>query len=87
VTFASPGNGSPAHLAGELMNQMAGLKMLHVPYKGTAPAITDLLAGNVTMAIDNMPPYLPQVKGGKLRALAVASERRAAAAPDIPTVS
>ncbi|WP_218510416.1 tripartite tricarboxylate transporter substrate binding protein [Variovorax sp. dw_308] len=87
VTFASPGNGSPAHLAGELMNQMAGLKMVHVPYKGTAPAITDLLGGNVTMAIDNMPPYLPQVKAGKLRALAVASERRATAAPDIPTVS
>ncbi|MEJ8854455.1 tripartite tricarboxylate transporter substrate binding protein [Variovorax robiniae] len=87
VTFASPGNGSPAHLAGELMNQMAGLKMVHVPYKGTAPAITDLLAGNVTVAIDNMPAYMPHVKAGKLNALAVASERRTAAAPDIPTVS
>lgn len=87
VTFASPGNGSPAHLAGELMNQMASLKMLHVPFRGTGPAMTDLLAGNVTMAIDNMPPYLPQVKAGKLRALAVASLERAKALPDIPTIA
>jgi len=87
VSFASPGNGTPAHLAGELMNQMAGLKMLHVPYKGTGPAMADLLAGNVTLAIDNMPPYLPQVKAGKLRALAVASLERAKAAPDIPTIA
>jgi len=87
ATFASPGIGSPAHLAGVLMNQMAGLTMLHVPYKGSAPAISDLLAGNVTMAIDNMPPYLPQVRAGKLRALAVASPIRAKAAPDIPTIA
>lgn len=85
VTFASPGIGSPAHLAGELMNQLAGLKMLHVPYKGTAPAVSDLVAGHVTMAVDNMPALLPQVKAGALRALAVASEHRAPAAPDIPT--
>ncbi|MDQ6684381.1 MAG: tripartite tricarboxylate transporter substrate binding protein [Pseudomonadota bacterium] len=87
ITFASPGNGSPAHLAGELLNQRAGLKMQHVPYKGTGPAITDLIAGNVTMAIDNMPALLPQVKSGKLRALAVASDKRAAAAPEIPTMA
>lgn len=87
VTFASPGNGSPAHLAGELMNQMAGLKMQHIPYKGSGPALNDLIAGQVTMAIDNMPALLPQAKGGKLRALAVASDRRAAAAPDVPTVA
>lgn len=86
VTFASPGLGSPAHLAGELMNQAAGLKMLHVPYKGTSAAVSDLLAGHVTMAIDNMPALLPQVKAGRLRALAVASEGRAVAAPDIPTM-
>ncbi|QDL38494.1 Bug family tripartite tricarboxylate transporter substrate binding protein [Rhodoferax sediminis] len=85
VTFASPGIGTPAHLAGELMNQLAGLKMLHVPYKGTAPAVSDLVAGHVTMAIDNMPALLPQVKAGALRALAVASEHRAPAAPDVPT--
>ncbi|MDP3626433.1 MAG: tripartite tricarboxylate transporter substrate binding protein [Hydrogenophaga sp.] len=86
ITFASPGQGTPAHLAGELMNQAAGLKMVHVPYKGTASAVTDLLAGHVTMSIDNMPVLLPQVKAGKLRALAVASESRASAAPDIPTI-
>lgn len=87
VSFASPGQGSPAHLAGELLNQMAGLKMVHVPYKGTGPAIADLLAGNVTMAIDNMPPLLPQVRSGKLRGIAVASPQRAKAAPDIPTLA
>lgn len=86
ITFASPGQGSPAHLAGELMNQAAGLKMLHVPYKGSSAAVSDLLAGHVVMAIDNMPALLPQVKAGKLRALAVASAHRAAAAPDIPTM-
>lgn len=86
VTFASPGGGTPAHLAGELMNQMAGLTMQHVPYKGSGPALNDLLAGHVTMAIDNMPALLPQVKAGKLRAIAVASPQRAAAAPDIPTM-
>jgi tripartite-type tricarboxylate transporter receptor subunit TctC len=86
VTFASPGGGTPAHLAGELMNQMAGLSMQHVPYKGSGPALNDLLAGHVTMAIDNMPALLPQVKSGKLRAIAVASPKRATAAPDIPTM-
>ena len=86
VTFASPGQGTPAHLAGELMNQAAGLKMLHVPYKGTSAAVSDLLAGHVTMAIDNMPALLPQVKAGRLRALGVASEHRATAAPEIPTM-
>ncbi|MGH8784466.1 MAG: Bug family tripartite tricarboxylate transporter substrate binding protein [Cupriavidus necator] len=86
ITFASPGSGSPAHLAGELMNQMAGLTMQHIPYKGSGPALNDLIAGHVTMAIDNMPALLPQVKSGKLRALAVASTKRATAAPDIPTV-
>lgn len=87
ISFASPGIGSPAHLAGELMNQMAGLKMQHIPYKGSGPALNDLISGQVTMAIDNMPALLPQVKAGKLRALAVASDKRAAAAPEIPTVS
>jgi len=87
ISFASPGIGSPAHLAGELMNQMTGLKMQHIPYKGSGPALNDLISGQVTMAIDNMPALLPQVKAGKLRALAVASDKRAAAAPEIPTVS
>ena len=86
VTFASPGAGSPSHLAGALLNQMAGLTMQHVPYKGSALALNDLLAGHVSMTIDNMPALLPQVRSGRLRAIAVASTRRAAAAPDIPTM-
>lgn len=85
VNFGSPGNGSPAQLAGELMNQMAGLKMTHVAYKGSGPAVVDLVAGHISMMIDNMPALLPHVQSGKLRALAVPSESRAAAAPDVPT--
>jgi tripartite-type tricarboxylate transporter receptor subunit TctC len=87
LSFGSPGNGSPAHLAGELLDQKAGLKMQHVPYKGTGPAITDLVAGHIDMIIDNMPALLPQVRAGNLRALAVPSDKRATAAPDIPTFS
>jgi tripartite-type tricarboxylate transporter receptor subunit TctC len=86
INFGSPGNGSPAHLGGELLNQMAGIKMQHVPYKGSAPAVTDLIAGHIAMMVDNMPALLPHVQSGKLRALAVASEKRASAAPDVPTV-
>jgi tripartite-type tricarboxylate transporter receptor subunit TctC len=85
LSFGSPGNGSPAQLAGELLNQMAGLNLQHVPYKGTGQAVTDLIAGHITILIDNMPPLLPHVQAGKLRALAVASEKRASAAPDVPT--
>lgn len=85
LSFGSPGTGTPAHLAGELLNQQGGIELLHVPYKGTGPAITDLLAGHITMMIDNMPPLLPYVQSGKLRALAVASEARAESMPDVPT--
>ena len=85
VSFGSPGNGSPAQLAGELMNQTAGLKMTHVAYKGSGPAVVDLVAGHISMMIDNMPALLPHVQSGKLRALAVPSESRAAAMPDVPT--
>jgi len=85
LSFGSPGTGTPAHLAGELFNQKAGTELLHVPYKGTGPAITDLLAGHITMMIDNMPPLLPHVQSGKLRALAVAGETRAASMLDTPT--
>ena len=85
INFGSPGDGSPAHLAGELLNQRAGLKMQHVPYKGTSPALSDLIGGHISLMIDNMPALLPAVKGGSLRAIAVPSEHRAAAAPDIPT--
>ena len=87
LSFGSPGNGSPAHLGGELFNQMAGVSMTHVPYKGSGPAMNDLIAGQITVMIDNMPALLPQVQAGRLRALAVASDSRASGAPDIPTVS
>ncbi|SAI37484.1 putattive exported protein [Bordetella ansorpii] len=85
LSFGSPGNGSPAHLAGELLKQRAGLQMEHVPYKGTGPAMTDLVAGHIDFMIDNMPALLPQVKAGTVRALAVPSDKRATAAPEIPT--
>ena len=87
VTFGSPGNGTPAHLGGELFNQMAGTSMTHVPYKGSGPAVTDLMAGQISVMIDNMPALLPHAQSGRLRALAVASEARASGAPDIPTVA
>jgi tripartite-type tricarboxylate transporter receptor subunit TctC len=86
VTFGSPGNGTPAQLAGELLNQMAGLRMQHVPYKGTGPAVADLVAGHITVLIDNMPPLWPHVQSGKLRALAVATKTRASMLPDVPTM-
>ena len=87
VSFGSPGNGTPAHLGGELFNQMAGTTMQHVPYKGSGPAVADLMGGQISMMIDNMPALMPQVKAGKLRALAVASAQRASGAPEIPTVA
>ncbi len=87
VTFGSPGNGTPAHLGGELFNQMAGTRMTHVPYKGSGPAVADLMGGQISVMIDNMPALLPHARSGKLRALAVASESRASGAPDLPTVA
>lgn len=86
INFGSPGNGTPAQLGGELLNQMAGLQMRHVPYKGTGPAVADLMAGHIELMIDNMPALLPHVQSGKLRALAVASEKRSSALPEVPTV-
>jgi tripartite-type tricarboxylate transporter receptor subunit TctC len=85
INFGSPGNGSPAQLAGELLNQKSGLKMAHVAYKGSGAAVVDLMAGHISMMIDNMPALLPHIQSGKIRALAVPSERRAAAMPDVPT--
>ncbi|MFJ1253438.1 Bug family tripartite tricarboxylate transporter substrate binding protein [Cupriavidus sp. CuC1] len=86
LSFGSPGNGSPAQLAGELLNHSAGIKLQHVPYKGSGPAVADLIAGHITLMIDNMPALLPYVQSGRLRALAVASDKRASALPDVPTV-
>lgn len=87
LTFGSPGNGTPQHLAGELFNTMAGVKMVHIPYKGAVPALTDLLGGRVSLIFSSMPPALPHVKAGKLRALAVTSARRSSAAPNVPTIA
>ncbi|MDQ2779601.1 MAG: tripartite tricarboxylate transporter substrate binding protein [Pseudomonadota bacterium] len=86
VSFGSPGNGSPAHLAGEWFNQLTGTKMVHVPYKGTGPALNDLVAGQITVMFDNMPAMWPFVQSGRLRPLAVTTEKRALAAPDLPTL-
>jgi tripartite-type tricarboxylate transporter receptor subunit TctC len=86
INFASSGHGTPAHLAGELFNTMAGVKLVHVPYKGASPALADLLGGQVQIMFSTMPPALPHVKDGKLRALAVTSLKRSPAAPGLPTV-
>ena len=87
VFFGSPGVGTSIHVSGELFNTMAGVKTVHVPYKGRQFAIPDLLAGQIQMMFDNMPSALPLAKEGKLRALAVTSAKRHPAAPDIPTMS
>ena len=87
VNFASSGSGTSIHLAGELFKTMAGVSMTHVPYKGSAPAVTDLIGGQVQLMFDNLPSALPQIKAGKLRALAVTSTQRASALPDVPTVA
>ena len=86
LNFASSGNGTSIHLSGELFKTMAGVDMTHIPYKGSAPALTDLLGGQVNLMFDNMPSALPHVKAGKLRALAVTSGKRSPAAPDLPTI-
>lgn len=87
LTYASAGNGSTTHLAAELFKSMAGLDMIHVPYKGGGPALVDLIAGQVNLYFGSMPAALPHVKNGKLRALAVTSAKRSRAAPELPTVA
>jgi tripartite-type tricarboxylate transporter receptor subunit TctC len=85
--FGSSGNGSTNHLAGELLKSMTGIDIVHVPYKGAAPAMNDLVAGHIPVMFDNIPAVLPQVKGKNINAIAVAGTRRASALPDGPTVS
>lgn len=87
MSFASSGSGTSIHVSGELFKSMTGIDMTHIPYKGRASAIPDLLGGRVTMMFDNMPSSLPLVREGKLRALGVTSLKRAAAAPEIPTLA
>ena len=86
INYASGGVGTSPHLCGELLKAMTGLDLLHVPYRGGAPALTDLLAGRVQMMFDNLPGSIGQIKTGKLRALGVTSAQRVAALPDVPTV-
>ena len=87
VNFASQGNGTLSHLEFELMKSLGGFSAIHVPYKGSAPALVDLLAGNVLLLFDSIPSSLPQVRAGKLRGIAVASSRRSPVLPDLPTMS
>ena len=87
LAFGSSSVGGTNHLAGELLRSMAGIDIVHVPYRGAAPAMTDLIAGRLQLYFDNMPGVLPQVRDGRVRALAVAGAQRARALPDLPTVS
>ena len=87
LNFASSGNGTSIHLSGELFKAMTGTDIVHVPYKGSGPAVTDLLGGQVQMMFDNMPSSLPHVKAGKLRALGVTSAKRSPALPEVPTIA
>jgi tripartite-type tricarboxylate transporter receptor subunit TctC len=87
LNFASSGNGTSIHLSGELFKTMTGVQMTHIPYKGSAPALTDLVGGQVELMFDNLPSSLPFIKAGRLRALAVTSGTRAAALPDLPTLA
>ncbi|HET7911813.1 MAG TPA: tripartite tricarboxylate transporter substrate binding protein [Pseudolabrys sp.] len=87
VNVASSGNGTSIHLSGELFKMMTGTKMTHVPYKGSAPMLTDLLGGQVQVTFDNLPSSMPHIKAGKLRALAVTTAKRSEELPDVPTVA
>jgi len=87
LNYGSPGNGSTAHLSMELFKSMTGIQMVHVPYKGSAGVLADLIGGQIVVTMDNMPPYVPQVKAGKIRALAVSPAHRSPALPDVPTVA
>ena len=86
VNYASSGVGASNHLAGEMLKKMAGISLLHVPYKGSGPAITDLLGGHIQVFFDNEPSILPFIKSGKVRALAVTGKTRSANLPDVPTM-
>jgi tripartite-type tricarboxylate transporter receptor subunit TctC len=87
LTFASYGSGSPAHLAGELFKNMVGVDMLHVPYKGSSPALTDIVAGHVDLSFSSMSPAVPLVKSGRLKAIAVSTAKRVPAMKEIPTIA
>ncbi|HSI56379.1 MAG TPA: tripartite tricarboxylate transporter substrate binding protein [Ideonella sp.] len=87
LNMSSSGNGTSIHLAGELFKAMTGTYMVHFPYRGSGPALIDLMGGNMDLMFDNLPSSLPHIKAGKLKALAVTSATRSAALPDVPTVA
>jgi tripartite-type tricarboxylate transporter receptor subunit TctC len=86
LNMASSGNGTSIHLTGELFKSMTGTYMLHLPYRGSAPALQDLIAGNTQVMFDNLPSALPHIRSGRLKALAVTSRERSAALPNVPTM-
>ncbi|MDB5816411.1 MAG: transporter, partial [Rhizobacter sp.] len=87
LNMASSGNGTSIHLSGELFKTMTGTFMLHFPYKGSGPALMDLVGGTMDLMFDNLPSALSQIKGGRLKALAVTSSQRSAVLPDVPTIA
>jgi len=87
INYASPGAGTPPHLAAEIFSSMANIRLVHIPYKGAGPAATDLLGGQVQMMIANAPVVLPHIKAGKLRALGTTSVKRPSILPDVPTIA
>ena len=86
INFASPGHGTPPHMVGEMLKQRAGIDIVHVPYKGTAAALTDIMGGQVEMTFENPSVTVPLVQGGKLKALAVTGETRNPQLPNVPTM-
>jgi tripartite-type tricarboxylate transporter receptor subunit TctC len=87
LNYASSGNGTGSHLSGELLQYLAGIKLTHIPYKGTSPAVTDVIGGQVPMMFSVIPTALPQIRAGKLRAIAVTGAQRMPQLPDVPTVA
>lgn len=87
INYGSSGTGSVLHLSGEMLKTMAGISIVHVPYKGTGPSLIDLMGGQIDTVFANLPAIVPQVKSGKLKAIAVTTAQRAAALPDVPTIS
>jgi tripartite-type tricarboxylate transporter receptor subunit TctC len=86
INFASGGVGTSPHMSGELLEMMAGIKLTHVPYRGTGPAMTDLLGGQIPVLFDNLPGSMSQIKAGRVRALGVTTRERVASLPDVPTI-
>jgi tripartite-type tricarboxylate transporter receptor subunit TctC len=87
LNFSSPGNGTPNHLSGEMFKTMAGIQMQHIPFKGSAQAIADVIGGQIPLNFENIAVVLPHIKGGKVRALGVTSAQRSPFLPEVPTIA